>query len=95
MVVVFKNNGKSCPYKRNQTICDLAEKNGVTIKADCHEGNCGSDPVRILSGGENLSPAGGIEQATLEDKNNLKPGEYRLACVAKLKGQGAVVVEVL
>ena len=96
MVVMFKNaGGKTCPYKRNQTICELAEKNGVTIKAECHEGNCGSDPIRVVSGGENLSAVGGIEQATLEEKNNLKPGEYRLACMAKLKGQGPVVVEIL
>jgi ferredoxin len=95
MVVMFKNAGKSCPYKRNQTICELAEKNGVTIKADCHEGDCGSDPIRVLAGGENLSPVGGIERVTLEDKKSLAPGEYRLACVAKLKGHGPVVVEIL
>jgi ferredoxin len=94
MVVVFKNAGKTCPIaKRGQTICDIAEKNGIKIKADCHEGNCGSDPIRILSGAENLNEVGGIEQTTLEEKNNLKPGEYRLACMVKPKGP--VVVEIL
>ncbi|MDZ7360214.1 MAG: FHA domain-containing protein [candidate division KSB1 bacterium] len=94
MVVVFKNAGKTCPIaKRGQTICDIAEKNGIKIKADCHEGNCGSDPIRILSGAENLNDVGGIEQTTLEEKNNLTPGEYRLACMVKPKGP--VVVEIL
>jgi thioredoxin reductase/ferredoxin/pSer/pThr/pTyr-binding forkhead associated (FHA) protein len=94
LVVVFKNAGKTCPMtKRGQTICDIAEKNGIKIKADCHEGNCGSDPIRILSGAENLNEVGGIEQTTLEEKNNLKPGEYRLACMVKPKGP--VVVEIL
>jgi hypothetical protein len=34
-----------------------------------------------------------IEQTTLEDKNNLKPGVYRLACMVKPKGP--VVVEIM
>ncbi len=94
MVVVFKNAGKTCPIaKRGQTICDIAEKNGIKIKADCHEGNCGSDPIRIISGAENLNDVGGIEQTTLEEKNNLTPGEYRLACMVKPKGP--VVVEII
>jgi pSer/pThr/pTyr-binding forkhead associated (FHA) protein/thioredoxin reductase/ferredoxin len=93
MVVVFKNLGKSCPFKPGQTICEIAEKNGLKIKADCHIGSCGIDPIRILSGIENMNEIGDQEQGTLEDINSLKPGEYRLACVAKPKGP--VVVEIL
>jgi len=93
MVVIFKNLGKSCPFKAGQTICDIAEKNGLKLKADCHIGSCGIDPIRILSGLENMNPVGDEEQGTLEDINKLKPGAYRLACVAKPKGP--VVVEIL
>jgi len=93
--VVFKNRGKTCPITKLgiQSICKIAEDNGVKIKADCHEGDCGSDPIRIIAGMENLNEASGIEQVTLEDKLELKPGEYRLACMAIPKGR--VVVEIL
>jgi len=93
MVVVFKNLGKTCPFKSGQTICDIAEKNGLHLKADCHIGSCGIDPIRVLSGIENMNPVSDEEKGTLEDINGLKPGEYRLACVAKPRG--AVVVEIL
>ncbi len=93
MVVVFKNFGKSCPFKAGQTICEIAEKNGLKLKADCRIGSCGIDPIRIVSGAENMSPVGDEEQGTLEDINKLAPGKYRLACMAK--PQGPVVVEIL
>jgi len=94
-VVVFQNAGKTCPIEKRQTICEVAEKNGIKIKVDCHEGTCGSDPIRIISGAENLKSASDIEAATLDGKHNLKAGEYRLACVAKYTGKGAVVVEII
>lgn len=93
MMIVFKNSGKSCPFKPGQTICDIAEKNGVKIKADCHIGSCGMDPIRIISGAENLNTMSDEEKGTLEDINRLNPGPYRLACMAKPKGP--VVVEML
>ncbi len=93
MVVVFKNLGKSCAFTSGQTICEIAERNGLKLKADCRIGSCGIDPIRIVSGIENMSPVGDEEQGTLEDINKLEPGKYRLACMAKPKGP--VVVEML
>ena len=93
MVVRFKNTGQICSYTRGKSICEIAEKNGVPIKADCHEGTCGTDPIRIISGGENMNDPGDAEEATLADKYKLKAGEYRLACVAKPRGP--VEVEIL
>ena len=46
LVVVFQNRGQTCSFKPGQTICDVAETSGVAMKADCHKGICGSDPVR-------------------------------------------------
>jgi ferredoxin len=92
-VVVFKNEGRSVPFTPGQSVCDIAEKNGVKISAECHAGICGSDPVRILSGKENLNPLGDDEKGTLEDICGVKPGECRLACM--LKPTGAVEVEIL
>ncbi|MDZ7359890.1 MAG: FHA domain-containing protein [candidate division KSB1 bacterium] len=93
MFVVFKNLGKSCSFKTGQTICEIAENNGLKLKADCRIGSCGLDPIRIISGFENMNPLGDEEQGTLEDINKLEPGKYRLACVARPKGP--VVVEIL
>lgn len=93
MEILFTKLGKKFSFKPGQTICEIAEKNGVKIKADCHIGSCGIDPLRILSGMENLNEPGDDEKGTLEDINGLAPGEYRLACMAKPKGP--VVVEVL
>jgi pSer/pThr/pTyr-binding forkhead associated (FHA) protein len=93
MVVAFKNYGKRCPFTPGQTICDIAEKNGLKLKADCRIGSCGIDPIRIVSGLENMNTVGDEEQGTLEDINKLEPGKYRLACMAK--PQGPVVVEIL
>jgi pSer/pThr/pTyr-binding forkhead associated (FHA) protein len=93
MVVVFKNLGKSCAFTSGQTLCEIAERHGLKLKADCRIGSCGIDPVRIVSGQENMNPVGDEEQGTLEDINKLEPGKYRLACMAKPKGP--VVVEIL
>ena len=93
MVVVFKNFGKSCAFTSGQTLCEIAERHGLKLKADCRIGSCGIDPVRIVSGQENMNPVGDEEQGTLEDINKLEPGKYRLACMAKPKGP--VVVEIL
>jgi pSer/pThr/pTyr-binding forkhead associated (FHA) protein/thioredoxin reductase/ferredoxin len=93
MTVVFKNFGKSCAFTPGQTLCEIAERNGLKIKAECRIGSCGSDPIRIVSGIENMNPVGDEEQGTLEDINKLEPGKYRLACMAKPRGP--VVVEIL
>ncbi len=86
VAVKFKNLDKSCPFEKGQTICDIAEKNGITITAECHAGICGSDAIRILAGKENMNPLGGDEKGTLEDICGLQPGEYRLACMVKPSG---------
>ncbi|MBI4549198.1 MAG: FHA domain-containing protein [Ignavibacteriae bacterium] len=92
-VITFKNTGNSFSITKGQTICDVAEKNGVPIIAECHAGICGSDPVRILSGHKNLNPITDGERETLEDICNVVPGECRLACM--VKPMGPVEVEIL
>ncbi len=91
--VTFKKEGKTLSIKKEQSITELAEASGIHISAECHAGICGSDPIRIVSGGENLNPVGGGESDTLQDICGLKPGECRLACVTKVKGP--VVVEII
>ncbi|MCE2542104.1 MAG: FAD-dependent oxidoreductase [Acidobacteria bacterium] len=91
--VTFSNRGVSCPFRAGQTICEVAEANGVEIAADCHAGICGSDSVRIVSGGAHLNPMSGEERATLEDLCAVDPAVHRLACMAR--PTGPLVVEIL
>jgi len=92
-VVVFQNRGQTCPFKPGQTLCDVAEEAGVAMKADCHKGICGSDPVRIVAGKEHLDPMSDEERDTLEDICAVDPVNHRLTCRAR--PTGLVVVEVL
>ena len=92
-VVVFQNRGQTCPFKPGQTLCDVAKTSGVAMKADCHKGICGSDPVRILSGQEHLDPITDEERDTLEDICAVDPATHRLACLAR--PTGPVVVEIV
>ena len=92
-VVTFKPAGVSVPVMPGQTLCEAAEAAGVSINAECHSGICGSDPIRILSGAENLQPPDDQESDTLEEICELTPGECRLACMTRITGP--VEVEIL
>jgi pSer/pThr/pTyr-binding forkhead associated (FHA) protein/ferredoxin len=92
-VVKFKNFDKACSFEKGQTICDIAEKNGIKITAECHAGICGSDAIRLLAGLDKVNPLSGDEKGTLEDICGLQPGEYRLACM--VKPSGPIEIEVL
>ncbi len=91
--VTFKNNGKRFIVNPGQTICEVAEANGLDITAECHAGICGSDPIKIISGHENLSPIGDDETEAIEDICDLDPKECRLACMVKVNGP--VEIEIL
>lgn len=84
--VTFAGLGKTIPVAPGQTVCEAAEANGIALNAECHAGICGSDPVKILKGAENLSDVDPGEADTLEDLCDLEPGPCRLACMARVKG---------
>lgn len=85
--VTFEGLSGPLPARVGQTICEIAESNGLgTLKAECHAGLCGSDPLRILAGAEHLSPLDDGEADTLRDLCELQPGAYRLACMARVNG---------
>ena len=87
---MFKALGRAVPCTKGQTICEAAEHAGIAIDADCHEGVCGMDPVKVYSGVEHLSAMGSKERSTLEDLCSLDPGSHRLACMARVSGPIAV-----
>jgi nitrite reductase (NADH) large subunit len=90
--VFFEGLNKLAPCAAGQTICEAAEKNGIKLEADCHQGVCGMDPVKVLSGGEHLNAIGGTERSTLEDLCSVEPGPFRLACMARVSGPVKVAV---
>ncbi len=92
--VTFRGHGGPLPVLPGQTLCDVAEAHGIRINAECHSGICGSDPIRIVAGLENVeTPAAAGEVETLEDLCGLEGKDCRLACMARIKGP--VEVEIL
>ncbi len=93
--VTFKGAGEPIAVPLGRTLCDAAEAQGVELNAECHAGMCGSDPIRIVSGGEHLNEVDDGEADALEDICGLTPGngagQCRLACMVRLTGP--VVVE--
>ncbi|HEY8283731.1 MAG TPA: FAD-dependent oxidoreductase [Chloroflexota bacterium] len=83
-IPVIFHSGPTVLAKGGETLLDLAEGNGVALESGCRMGVCGADPVRLLAGAENLSPAGGPERATLE-RLGLGAG-CRMACCARVQG---------
>jgi NAD(P)H-nitrite reductase large subunit/ferredoxin len=81
--------GPTVLAKPGDKLLDIAEASQVPIESGCRMGMCGSDPVRILEGEENLSAMRSAERRTLE-RLSLGPG-CRMACVTRV--QGPVVVD--
>jgi nitrite reductase (NADH) large subunit len=81
--------GPAVLAKIGDKLLDIAEASQVPIESGCRMGMCGSDPVRLLEGEENLSPMRSAERRTLE---RLGLGaDCRMACVSRV--QGPVVVD--
>ncbi len=75
--------------KVGDKLLDIAEASQVPIESGCRMGMCGSDPLRVVEGQENLSAVRSAERRTLE-RLDLGTG-CRMACVARV--QGPVVVD--
>ena len=83
VTVAFKP-GPTVHAKIGQALLDVAEASQVTIESGCRMGMCGSDPVRVLDGEENLSAMRSAERRTLE-RLGLGAG-CRMACVSRVHG---------
>src|SRR5215213_6052081 len=81
--------GPTVLAKVGEKLLDIAEASQVPIESGCRMGMCGSDPVRIVEGAENLSPMRSAERRTLERLG--LGGGCRMACVSRV--QGPVVVD--
>jgi len=81
--------GPTVLAKVGDKLLDIAEASQVPIESGCRMGMCGSDPVKIVEGEENLSAIRSAERRTLE-RLGLGAG-CRMACVSRV--QGPVVVD--
>ena len=88
--VLFVPSLKEVAGKEGTTILDLAREAGVYIDSQCNgKGKCGKCRVRVLKG--ETSP---VTQEELPFISNLeKELGYRLACMARITGDTAVLVD--
>ena len=82
--VSFMPEGRRIVVEPGRTLLELAESSELKIEAGCRMWMCGSDPVAILNGMENLSEIGENERATL-DRLGLAENS-RMACSAHVNG---------
>jgi NADPH-dependent 2,4-dienoyl-CoA reductase/sulfur reductase-like enzyme/ferredoxin len=74
------------------TLLELAERDGVPIEAGCRMGMCGSDPIAVLEGMDNLSPIDSDEADTLR---RLGLGDSaRMACCARVRGDVRISLDI-
>jgi ferredoxin len=82
-------SGEIAPTK---SILLVMLESGAYINYSCRRGLCGQDLIQIKSGWEFLNPIGELEEGTLE-MLGVKGQPYRMACSARVVGEGTVVVE--
>ena len=88
--ITFMPAGASFDVPDGTTILVAAVRNGIHLQHDCTEAICGTDRVKIVRGGANLSEKLDNEELTL-GMMNAAPDD-RLGCVAKIHGD--VVVKI-
>jgi nitrite reductase (NADH) large subunit len=81
--------GPTVLARLGDSLLRIAQANQVPLESGCRMGLCGADPVRILSGQDNLSPHSAGERATL--KRLGLPTDCRMACTARVRGPVTVV----
>ncbi len=82
--VTDRSSGVTFQVGSGASLLDAIQSAGLKINYGCRAGVCGADAVAICDGGENLSPPGDDELATLR-RMGLE-GRARLACVCQVKG---------
>jgi len=83
--------GQRSPLRQGQSLLDAIEACGGAIEAGCRMGVCGADPIAVTEGSEHLSPISADECATLKRLGCAE--NTRMACSARMRGQGVVKIE--
>jgi len=85
--VSIPDTNKIIDVNTGEILYDSLYDRGHELPHGCLSGSCGACRVEVLSGSENLMPAGVIEQNTIESlKAELKVENIRLSCRAKVIG---------
>lgn len=94
--VSIQDLNKDFEVKDGEVIYDALSDQGHELPHGCLSGSCGACRIDVISGKENLSDAGAIEQNTIEAVSDEFAGKYgkefvesktiRLACRAKVRG---------
>jgi nitrite reductase (NADH) large subunit len=87
-VSVSFENGPTVRAKVGDALLDIAEASQVPLESGCRMGMCGSDPVRIVQGADNVSAMRSAERRTLDRLGLI--ADCRMACVTRV--QGPVVI---
>ncbi len=101
--VSIKSLNKQFEVNKNEIIYDALERQGHELPHGCLAGSCGACRIEILEGAENLEPASSMEENTigalktnyerLHGRGSAANKIIRLACRAKLNGDGDLVIE--
>ncbi|HXH30002.1 MAG TPA: 2Fe-2S iron-sulfur cluster-binding protein [Bacteriovoracaceae bacterium] len=92
--VSIKGTAKSYVIKEGGVMYDSLHDQGEELPHGCLSGSCGACKVEVISGAENLSVPGAIEQNTIDAvKNELTEKQkleitnpIRLSCRARVQG---------
>jgi ferredoxin len=82
---------RSAEVRPGAALLDAAGELGLAPPSPCGTGSCGTDPVFVVAGMENLSQPDDAERATLE-RLGLN-GTARLACSARVQGDVAISLQ--
>jgi uncharacterized 2Fe-2S/4Fe-4S cluster protein (DUF4445 family) len=92
-MIHFQPFGNKIEPRVEESLLNLARDAGVSIESICNSvGKCGKCRVIVRSGAQNLTGLTSSEERHLSD-DDAKAG-FRLACQARVKTKGSVVVEV-
>jgi ferredoxin len=84
-------DGEIAPTK---SILQVLLEQRFPIHFSCRRGLCGQDLIRVIQGWEFLNPIGDAEDGTLI-LLRAREQQMRMACCAKVIGDGEVIVEVV
>lgn len=95
VTITFEPSGIGGTVATGTYLIDAAKRLGAPVGAGClrGKGQCAMCVVRVNAGADLLSAPGSIEQSFLSQEQLQQ--SLRLACHAKLEGEGEVIVRVV
>ncbi|HEY8228226.1 MAG TPA: 2Fe-2S iron-sulfur cluster binding domain-containing protein [Pyrinomonadaceae bacterium] len=95
VTITFEPSGVTGMVATGTYLIDAAKRLGAPVGAGCMrgKGECSTCIVKVNAGADLLSPPGSIEQTFLTQEQ--LDQSLRLACHAKLEGDGEVVLRVI